>query len=770
MELWQRGCPRLCCTQDFKGHFSENKCMRKRGILKLSVMLSLCVGVSFAQKRIDLGTVNACDANQDADWQTLQTELGGIEAIDPYSPSVGRYSAGRFGFAGLYLFPYNWLPMSATKQPMCGRFERFDWNSLGQEQDWNLRIIPSTVFRGNFEDARQYASDASDVWSCDPTPNEDADRHECGVNTGTAFNAALHNCFEAEATPRGDRFDNPWFRRDTQPGDRKACSTLVDQSLCVYGPYVTESVHGNRPEIHPLQAMWWRSTQDSTPGSVANQDWILLHVQDASNRYNEVSDFSPRPGDDELDWAPWAEWQGVIEFRVGLEADSQAVAPLTLQSDELYSDGVVLNEPGQGDQTYIATYQGRDLIKLTENQSSTDHYQVSFKGVCTTVNNKIRAELAIRSTVGVPKKGGQPAQIGFHAIHLWNGSSGNLERAVKSEQYSQKLSGESLGLDPQSIRPVRKGNRVRLFGELQKRGSSMLLSEQTGGRALVGLASVLPDNENIGLFQRVLSRHETVSTPNANSGKLLAAYLGIPSVPEALAGRVSDAVFTSAPQFAVIRNGKPAWEDSDELLGAFNSKLAFAGHLGQTKLLDNISPQSAWTFEGWTCGEHPEKGCVKRTKLNVAMGKPPTPQPDFTIYVDSDTEGDVPRFHIYFPAGVLRDTLLMLVATGTLKDPDTGQNRATTLTFFNVAIPVSDDSDGEAERIVGNLAKLINVTADKLSGGNLPDRTVAYAQSPRYREAEMLRLNIQHAAEGGVIEPDTLNVFVQAAKQLSSQP
>src|SRR5206468_8330543 len=187
-------------------------------------------------------------------------------------------------------------------------------------------------------------------------------------------------------------------------------------------------------------------------------------------------------------------------------------------------------------------------------------------------------------------------------------------------------------------------------------------------------------------------------------------------------------------------------------------------------LLDNIDPHSAWTFEGWTCGEHPEKGCIKRTKLNVVTGRPPSPQPDFTIYVDSDTEGDVPRFHIYFPNGVLRDTLLILVATGTVKDPDTGENRATTLTFFNVAIPVENDSDSEAERIVQNLANLINVPADKLSGGSLPDRVAAYAQAPRYREAEMLRLNIKHAAEGGIIEPDTMNVFVQAAKQLSNQP
>ena len=195
-------------------------------------------------------------------------------------------------------------------------------------------------------------------------------------------------------------------------------------------------------------------------------------------------------------------------------------------------------------------------------------------------------------------------------------------------------------------------------------------------------------------------------------------------VVESLAQRVSDTIFTAAPQFALIREGKPAWEGSEDLLGDFNARLAVVGRKGQEAVLDNTNPESKWTFEGWTCGEQPEQGCVKRTKVGVVEGKPPSPQPDF-IFVDSDLEGDTPRFHVYFPnLGTYKDTLLLLIATGSLKDRGTGEIRKTTLQFYNIAIPVKDDSDAEAERVVTAIANLLAVLPEKLSAGSPPTRPV----------------------------------------------
>jgi hypothetical protein len=750
-----------------------------RRVVIATVIATIFALPSAAQKRIDLGNLTSCDASQNQRWQTLQTELSGVETRDPYTPGVGWYSAGRFGFAGLYLFPYNWLPMSATKQTMCGRFERFDWNPLGKEQDWNLRIIPSVLFDPMFVDAKQYASNQSDVWTCDPTPHEDRDRHQCGVNTGTQYGGELHNCFEAEVTPREDRFDNSWFSRDGVAPDNKSCSTIVDDNLCVYGPYITEAVHGNRPEIHPLEAIWWRNRQGANLESSAGQDWTLLHVQDASGRYNTRSNFSPRPGDDELDWAPWAESPRVVDFRIGVEVASQPVTPLRFSSDEEYADGVVLNEPGKAERAYIASYRGRDIFELTEKQSAVDHYQVGFEGLCITQDARVRMFLSIRSTVGIHKRAGHQAEVGFHGLHVWNNDAANVMATAGSAPLSA-VQGAAPGgssptlnrIVPSSIRAVRSGGRLQLVGRLetlQKQPGGEFSIQQFSESVPVDSQSLVAVGEQIGLFQRVLSVHESPK-PDLNAGRLLGRFLGVTPVPQALVQRVSDTVFTAAPQFALIREGAPAWEDSEELLGDFNARLAAVGRDGQVALLANTNPQSNWTFEGWTCGEQPDQGCTKRSKVGVVAGKPPSPQPDF-IYVDSDVEGDTPRFHVYFPSeGTFRDTLLLLIATGAVTDPDTGQTRTVKLQFYNIAIPVKGDSDAEAERIVTALANLLQVPVAKLSVGEIPNILVPFAQVARYRQAEMLRLNIKHAAEGEVIEPETMSVFLRAAQRLSALP
>ena len=107
-----------------------------------------------------------------------------------------------------------------------------------------------------------------------------------GSNAGAEYGGIQHNCFEAELTPRSDRYQTPWFQKNDQ---NNACSSIVDYSVCVYGPYVTESVHGNRPEIHPAEALWWRNMQGVDWKCTEAQSWTFLHVQDGSHRFDEVS-------------------------------------------------------------------------------------------------------------------------------------------------------------------------------------------------------------------------------------------------------------------------------------------------------------------------------------------------------------------------------------------------------------------------------------------------------------------------------------------------
>jgi hypothetical protein len=101
------------------------------------------------------------------------------------------------------------------------------------------------------------------------------------------------------------------------------------------------------------------------------------------------------------------------------------------------------------------------------------------------------------------------------------------------------------------------------------------------------------------------------------------------------------------------------------------------------------------------------------------MGRPPAPQPAL-IYIDADQDT---RFHVHFPKGVYENALLLLVATGSVQEPDSGQTKKSTIQFYNITIPVKDDSEAEADRIVASTARLINVSPGKTVSRRCQTRT-----------------------------------------------
>lgn len=730
------------------------------------MILATCAS-SQAQTKFEVGPLRSCSAQDDARWQTLETEFGGLTAQDPDTPTVAQYSAGRFGYFGLYLFPYNWSPLSDTKQMMCGRFARFDWNQVWtNENDWNLRILPSQFFEDAFKDAVPYSTDKTQVWSCDPNPNEDPARHQCGVASGPEFGQILHNCFEAEATPRSDEFQNPWFEKN---GLTNACSNIVDHSACVYGPYVTEAVHGNRPEIHPAEVLWWRNEQGTDWKSVAAQSWTLLHVQDASERFDEVSDFAPTPSDDLIDWGPWAAPKQAIDFDVSLQTPIPAAAPTQFKVNEVIGDGVVPVEAGSAPRDVLVTFSGKPLYVVSQVQHDTSHYEITrVTGVCTTADGSVRSSLRIRSTIGVMRRGGKTADLGFHAVQLWN--------AAASDPTPPTPQGHALlGFKPAEIKPAINLNTMKVRfenGTLQvtvRRGSSKrfgVLQEHANNaeNQELDVQTLLGPDAKVAVRTRILQIRATpVQSPSAS--QRLAGYLGTTHTTQGVAQGLSDIVFTAAPQLTVTRNGQTAWEDSEELFSAFNRRLASSGRSGQKLLLNTSRDVADWKFEAWQCG-HPEKGCpTKGPAVQVVRVKPPNSAP--VVYVNADLDGDIPRFHIEFPTGPLSDTLIWLRATGpTTLDGSPSQM----FDFFNVAVPVADDSDDETERIVDALATFLGVPSAKLAGGPSGDSLDPFMDNPRFRLAHMLRMQIKHAAEGSSIEPQAMALFLDQAKRLANLP
>ena len=162
----------------------------------------------------------------------------------------------------------------------------------------------------------------------------------------------------------------------------------------------------------------------------------------------------------------------------------------------------------------------------------------------------------------------------------------------------------------------------------------------------VDVQSLLGPDVKVGLFTKVLEIHATPTDSSSASG-LLAGFLGLQSIPGGFAKRLSDVVFTAAPQLTIIRNGQPAWEDSDELFAAFNQRLALAGRTGEKLLLNSPSDLTGWKLEAWKCGEHPNRGCESKTgTLPIVYVKPPVGTP--VVYVQADSKATFRGFMFSF--------------------------------------------------------------------------------------------------------------------------
>jgi hypothetical protein len=735
--------------------------------LVVAIVLANCA-TSNGQSKIEIGPLQSCSAAEDTRWNLLEAEFNGVHVQDPDTPTVAQYSAGRFGYYGIYLFPYNWLPLSDSKQTMCGRFARFDWNQVfTNENDWNIRVIPSEHFYGTFDDAVPYASDANQVWSCDPVPNEDPARHACGVSSGNEYGQVKHNCFEAEVTPRSDRFQTPWFKKNDL---QNACSSIVDYSLCAYGPYVTEAVHGNRPEIHPTQAVWWRNKQGVDWQASEAQSWTLLHVQDSSDRFNEVSNFAPQPGDDLVDWAPWAAPKQTVAFDISLQTESKPSAPVNFKINELIGDGIVPIEAGNGPRQVLVTLEGRPLYTISQIQSDTSHYDINrVTGVCTTANGGVRSVVRIRSTIGAVLRGGRGVDVGFHAIQFWNADAAD-PTPVPGEHglLALNLGQQQSQINPATVSARFENGKLHVTA-LMAPSHRQFFQQQIhpSEEQQIDVQSLLGPNARVGLRTKILQIHSS-RAPRPSAVTLLAGFLGVNVPPAGLAERVSDLVFTAAPQLTIIRSGSPAWEDSEELFSAFNKQLASAGRSGVKQLLNTSADMTSWTLKAWQCGEHPQKGCAtKGPEVKIVYVKPPPGAP--FVYVQADLDGDVPRFHVEFPTGTLADTLIWLRATG--PTPSDG-SAPQILDFFNVATPVRDDSDTETERIVGALATFVGVPPSKLAAGPIGSSADPFIENQRFRMAQMLRMQIKHAADGSdqEIEPQAMALFLDQASKLATLP
>ena len=113
----------------------------------------------------------------------------------------------------------------------------------------------------------------------------------------------------------------------------------------IYGPWVMDCNHNCRPEIHPIEWMWWLDFSAERPGSPQAKSWMIGLLYDDSKRFR--------------DWTP-SPITGQISIPVAFPSGSKAV---TAKIEHLVIDSLMPDTFLKGMQVpEQAFWENRDIV------------------------------------------------------------------------------------------------------------------------------------------------------------------------------------------------------------------------------------------------------------------------------------------------------------------------------------------------------------------------------------------------------------------------
>src|SRR5215475_10210128 len=316
------------------------------------------------------------------EWNDVTTNSFGVAGDDPFGKAINQYPAFNGGTTGVF------FPIGGDKRTLCGTLNHFfRYDGSGDENDWNLNIIPfAPRYSQIFDDAIGRPGTDQTEWT------------RCGDNP---------NCVQAEITPDESLYSFNWFNANTEQ------SPLEGKCLCVYGPWVTDngSSHGGKPEIHPSELLWWKDPARSTCGassSTLDRTFLLL-LQDDSNRFDRDNNYAT-PGTPDFCWRPWSAYPRTGKFKLAFRVNTLATNPQNLSVSIDINRNVNVNPHDATDGgEHTLVYKGRPLLTVRETGDD-GLVQVGFEDLF----RRMEAEgevlygfVTLTSSVGINDRGGE---------------------------------------------------------------------------------------------------------------------------------------------------------------------------------------------------------------------------------------------------------------------------------------------------------------------------------------------------------------------------
>jgi len=700
-----------------------------------------------------------CNKRTLSNWKIVSDSAGGALASDLRAAEIDSPAALRF------LTP-NWRPLLARRQVMCAKvftrkanaFEEANLWSSGN--DWNFYLIPQAPFDGVFQDALALIPGKSSVWSC-----KDGNPPKEGGTPG--------NCMEAEVWPEESL--EAWFKSDAFN------LSLPNGSLaCAYGPLVTEHVHGGRPEIHPLEVFWWQSP---TSGR-----WTFIQVQDSSDRFDRRIDFAGNPFPP--DWEPWASPR-FDAMRVAIELPLQQPNPVSLDVDQdpgLAQNAKPAEDPHPGQQ-HTYTYLGKPVLMVTEGPHQVAN-AVSVRDFCRDDSqNRLIGYLDLRAEVG------NDSGFGYQVTYV------SKHGTVTPTNFFKPTTAAKFELLPQSIRVNETPQGLQILGDVEIRmsrlsGNSEIHAFSKEGGKSTSIAGAAPSQtksesayilRNLDLLKldelqlgdstskragRALYAFVEVSgrepfEESQQSAQLLSAFLGVP-VPKELMikpERLEHESLLLTPRYVLLTNDEVEPEDGTPIHDLLNQNINL---MIKDSRPDNRVSLDPPEFQGIDCGTQKHIDCEQGAAVSVVQVKPSNAHPDIRV-VYIPTDDNPARVEIYWPT-YTTDHLYKLKVTIRYHGPHADKLVPYVAEYWSDDIPVKDTSPEQIEAVITTVAQFAGIAPTSLAMPAFDDSDPLYVvNNTRYRRAMMLRMAAAtFARDTNAIEPDQLQVLVNAAKTLSA--
>jgi|GEM_PF-4623024 len=230
------------------------------------------------------------------DQVVIESVLDLVDAwtVDSVITKERQHLTGIYGVMGRMLARY-WQKMDAKKRKYVGSCSRpFKvYDGFAKEVDMNIFLMPhldpyvDMVVDGFAQAAAVGRSEGGYRIDNPEFPSPEKLKYkdrgymtiECEGTPAADYREALAEVFIPTAKGSYELGEIPNFG-------------VKYPSFGLYGPWAMDCNHNCRPEIHPIEWMWWLDLSDDRPGGENAKSWMLGLMMDDSRRFD---DWTPSP-------------------------------------------------------------------------------------------------------------------------------------------------------------------------------------------------------------------------------------------------------------------------------------------------------------------------------------------------------------------------------------------------------------------------------------------------------------------------------------------